>query len=92
MFNCDVEWVLYSRQWVARNVIKGLLTRREQAVLIFVAASIVAGSCFLWWEQHRRTGIAVIHNDESAVVPPVNDVSTFSVSLQGTGDLTVGTV
>jgi len=49
-------------------VIKGLLTRREQAVLIFLAVSLVAGSSYLWLEQ-RRTGRVTVVHDEDDVVP-----------------------
>ena len=45
-------------------MIKGLLTRREQAVLIFLALALVAGSLFLWWEQRRGNEVTVIHDEE----------------------------
>jgi competence protein ComEA len=50
-------------------VIKGLLTRKEQWILIFLAGSIVVGSAVLWWERRDTTGISVIHDVESTTPP-----------------------
>ena len=46
-------------------MIKGLLTRKEQAVLIFVGLALVTASSFLWWDQRRANVITVIHDEES---------------------------
>jgi competence protein ComEA len=67
--------VVRGRQRVGCSVIRGLLTRREQAVLIFFAASIVAGSSFLWWERRDMRGITVTHDSETMPVSPAGESS-----------------
>lgn len=62
-------------------MLKGLLTRKEQAVLIFVVASLFIGGAFVWWERHRPSGITVTHdragivNVPAAERPPGEDVA-----------------
>lgn len=48
-------------------MIKGLLTRREQVILIILAVSMVVGSSVLWWERRDRAGISVMHDVENTV-------------------------
>ena len=64
-------------------MIKGLLTRREQAVLIFLAASIVAGSCFLWWERSRASRVTVVHEEQGVVGEPADDSPSTDSDASG---------
>jgi len=44
---------------------KTLLTRREQAVLIFLVGSLFVGGTTLWWQRHRASGITVTRDEAS---------------------------
>ncbi len=59
--------VVRAQQGVGHAVIKGLLTRKEQLILMLLAGSIVVGSSVLWWERRDRAGISVMHDVESTV-------------------------
>ena len=48
-------------------MLKGLLTRREQAVLIFIVASLFIGGGATWWQRHRASAITVTHDEGSMV-------------------------
>jgi len=66
-------------------VIKGLLTRREQAVLIFLALALVAGSLFLWSDQRRVNRVTVIHDEENVGpdIPETSDDPAEPAVVQG---------
>jgi competence protein ComEA len=65
VFNANYGVGVCSYGSVKLKVIKGLLTGKEQAVLIFLALALVAGSSFLWWDQRRASVITVTHDEES---------------------------
>jgi len=56
-------------------VLKTLLTRREQAVLIFLVGSLFVGGATLRWQRHRASGITVTRDEASTVGVPAEDVA-----------------
>jgi competence protein ComEA len=56
-------------------VLKTLLTRREQAVLIFFVGSLFVGGATLWWQRHRASGITVTRDEASVVGAPAEDAA-----------------
>ena len=54
-------------------MLKGLLTRREQAILISVAAALLVGSGLFGWQRHRAKGITIIHGEGTGVSLPGED-------------------
>jgi competence protein ComEA len=56
-------------------VLKTLLTRREQAVLIFLVGSLFVGGATLRWQRHRASGITVTRDEASTVGVPAEDAA-----------------
>ena len=62
-----------------------MLTRREQAVLIFLALALVGGSLFLWSEQRQVNRVTVIHDEENVGpdVPEASDDPVEPAAVKG---------
>jgi len=63
-------------------MIRGLLTRREQGVLIFLALALVAAGSFLWWEQRRPGEVTVIHDEEDLDSPATSEDAAEPPAVQ----------
>jgi competence protein ComEA len=56
-------------------VLKALLTRKEQAILIFLVGSLFVGGTTLWWQRSRASGITVTRDEVNVTDTQAEDAA-----------------